>query len=125
MAEKEDLQVDEAMVERALSAYWKSVYRERSANFRDDMRAALLAALNPTDGSVVSAARGTEVGPESESSTPTAPRPVSTTRAAIERQVAGALKSCVDAHGPITVQFITSAAKRVVGALNISESEEA
>ena len=32
----------------------------------------------------------------------------------LEHEVAGALRSCIDAHGPITKQWIGSAAKRIV-----------
>lgn len=35
-------------------------------------------------------------------------------RGVIERQVAGALKCAIDAHGPITVENRHSAAKRVI-----------
>lgn len=38
-------------------------------------------------------------------------------RPAVERQIAGALKVCIDAHGPITPERLGSAVKRVVGAL--------
>lgn len=34
-----------------------------------------------------------------------------------EKQVAGAIISAIDAHGPITKNFVGSAAKRVVGTL--------
>ena len=37
------------------------------------------------------------------------------------KQVAGALKSCIDAHGPIDAQWIGSAAKRIVKQLKGSE----
>lgn len=33
-------------------------------------------------------------------------------RAAVERQIAGALRSCIQAHGPITADRIGSATKR-------------
>lgn len=38
-------------------------------------------------------------------------------RAALERQVIGALRSCIDVHGPITPNELGSAARRVVGQL--------
>jgi hypothetical protein len=38
-------------------------------------------------------------------------------RAALERLICGALRSAVDAHGPITKETAPSAAKRVIGAL--------
>jgi hypothetical protein len=38
-------------------------------------------------------------------------------RSALEKRIAGALRSCIDAHGPITPERIGSAAKRAVGAI--------
>lgn len=38
----------------------------------------------------------------------------------IERVIVGALKSAIDAHGPITLELIGSAAKRIVGQLEAS-----
>lgn len=42
-------------------------------------------------------------------------------RARIERLVAGALRSCIEAHGPITPEWIGSAAKRVISQLKAEE----
>lgn len=36
----------------------------------------------------------------------------------LDRVIAGAIKSCIDVHGPITVQFTSSAAKRVRKSIN-------
>lgn len=46
-------------------------------------------------------------------------------RSRLESQVAGALRSCIDAHGPITKAYLGSAAKRAVAAVAafIKESE--
>jgi hypothetical protein len=41
-------------------------------------------------------------------------------REALERKVAGSLRSCIDAHGPITPNEIGSAAKRIAGLLAAS-----
>ena len=38
-------------------------------------------------------------------------------RAGIERAIARALRSAIDAHGPITPERITSAVKRIIGSL--------
>ncbi len=38
-------------------------------------------------------------------------------RGLLERQVVGALRDCVNAHGPITRDLANSAAKRVIGAI--------
>lgn len=38
-------------------------------------------------------------------------------RGPLERQIVGALRDCVNAHGPITKDIAHSAAKRVVGAI--------
>lgn len=35
----------------------------------------------------------------------------------LERRIAGALKSAIQAHGPITVELVESALKRVIGAI--------
>lgn len=40
-----------------------------------------------------------------------------TVRGSLERAVTGAIRDCVNAHGPITKQMAPSAAKRVVGAI--------
>lgn len=40
------------------------------------------------------------------------------------KRVSGALKSCIDAHGPITKLLIGSATKRVVGALLENPNEQ-
>jgi len=45
-------------------------------------------------------------------------------RAKLERRIAGALRSTVDAHGPITKQWVGSAAKRVVSEIKVLEREE-
>ena len=39
------------------------------------------------------------------------------TRSEMEKQVVGALKSAIAAHGPITEENVSSAAKRVIGVL--------
>lgn len=42
-----------------------------------------------------------------------------------EKQISGALRSCIDAHGPITKEFIGSAAKRIYnGCIHLADSEE-
>lgn len=46
-------------------------------------------------------------------------------RPAVERQVVGALKSTIDAHGPITRANVSSAAKRIVSALKAKERSDA
>lgn len=38
-------------------------------------------------------------------------------RKKLERLLAGAMKSCIDAHGPITREWTGSAAKRMIGLL--------
>lgn len=38
-------------------------------------------------------------------------------RKQLERLLAGAMKSCIDAHGPITRDWTGSAAKRMIGLL--------
>jgi hypothetical protein len=45
-------------------------------------------------------------------------------RAKFERRVAGALRSTIDAHGPITKQWIGSATKRIVSEIKALEREE-
>ena len=45
------------------------------------------------------------------------PRKPPMTRVGLDRQVAGALKSAIDAHGPITRDRVGSASKRVTGAV--------
>jgi hypothetical protein len=40
-----------------------------------------------------------------------------TQRGSLERQVVGAIRDCVNAHGPITRESAPSAAKRVIGAI--------
>lgn len=42
------------------------------------------------------------------------------TRKQLERMLAGAMKSCIDAHGPITREWTGSAAKRMIGLLKQS-----
>lgn len=44
-------------------------------------------------------------------------------RARLEREVAGQLKSTINAHGPITPQFVPSAARRVAGSIDAILSE--
>ena len=39
------------------------------------------------------------------------------------RVISGALKSCIDAHGPITKEWLGSAAKRVRKALSSAQHE--
>lgn len=46
-------------------------------------------------------------------------------RAAVERQIVGALKSTIDAHGPITRENVSSAAKRIVSELKAKERMDA
>jgi hypothetical protein len=46
-------------------------------------------------------------------------------RSAIERQIAGALRSCIHAHGPITAQTLGSAAKRVYSQVSSWANEKA
>jgi hypothetical protein len=48
-----------------------------------------------------------------------------TDRSLIERTIAGALKSAIDAHGPITIENRASAAKRVYSALKQIANERA
>lgn len=43
--------------------------------------------------------------------------PYSGQRNRINSEVIGALKSCINAHGPITLDWISSASKRITGAL--------
>lgn len=38
-------------------------------------------------------------------------------RSALERAIAGALRLCIDVHGPITREWTGSAAKRVIGVI--------
>jgi hypothetical protein len=45
-------------------------------------------------------------------------------RAKLERRIAGALRSTIDAHGPITKMWIGSATKRVVSEIKVLEREE-
>lgn len=45
-------------------------------------------------------------------------------RAKLERQIAGVLRSTIDAHGPITREWVGSAAKRVISQLKAIEREE-
>jgi len=40
------------------------------------------------------------------------------------KRISGALKMCINAHGPITKQFIGSATKRVYGSLLNNEKKE-
>lgn len=40
------------------------------------------------------------------------------------KRISGALKMCINAHGPITKQFLGSATKRVYGALLSNEKKE-
>jgi hypothetical protein len=41
-------------------------------------------------------------------------------RKQLEKLLAGAMKSCIDAHGPITRDWTGSAAKRMIGLLKQS-----
>lgn len=41
----------------------------------------------------------------------------------IEKIIAGALKSCINAHGPIKTEGIPSAVKRIIGQLSASECQ--
>jgi len=38
-------------------------------------------------------------------------------RGSIEKAIAGALKSTIEAHGPITEEWVASSAKRVIAAI--------
>lgn len=42
-------------------------------------------------------------------------------RAKLEKQIAGALRSTIDAHGPITREWIGSATKRIISLLKERE----
>lgn len=46
--------------------------------------------------------------------------PTEVDRRQLERLLAGAMKSCIDAHGPITRDHTSSAAKRMIGLLKQS-----
>lgn len=48
--------------------------------------------------------------------------PPGLSRSQLERQVCGALKQAIDAHGPITRENVSSAAKRVVSMLKRADS---
>lgn len=45
-------------------------------------------------------------------------------RAKLEKQIAGVLRSTIDAHGPITRVWIGSAAKRIISLLKARERAE-
>lgn len=45
-------------------------------------------------------------------------------KAKLERQVIGALKNTIDAHGPITKDLISSAAKRVTAQIIAAENQK-
>ena len=44
-------------------------------------------------------------------------------RSSLERAIAGALRLTIDAHGPITREWIGSASKRVIGAIKEHNKE--
>lgn len=41
------------------------------------------------------------------------------------RTICGSLKSCIDSHGPITKEWVGSAAKRIVGLVGVKAAEVA
>jgi hypothetical protein len=48
----------------------------------------------------------------------------SSDRSGFERAIVGALKSAIDAHGPITKENVSSAAKRVVSVAKLWRQDE-